>query len=109
MRSTACAKALRVRVEHAALRLTSIYTADVEHAAGKLRAPETLYDIVTKDVVSKVDRVIPVSKAEYQDDKAASAATFQAYKNETTAVINALVGKLNSLTPVSSLILLCTA
>ena len=78
--------------------MESIYTPDVEHAAGKLRAPETLYDTVTKNVVSKVDTVLPVSKAE-----------FQAYKNETTAVINALVGKLNSLTPVSSLILLCTA
>ncbi len=98
MRCTACVKVLRVRVEHAATRLASIYTADIEHAAGKLRAPETLYDTVTKNVVSKVDTVLPVSKAE-----------FQAYKSETTAVINALVGELNSLTPVSSLILLCTA
>ena len=87
-----------VSLEHALTRPASIYTADIEHAAGKLGAPETLYDTVTKNVVSKVDTVLPVSKAE-----------FQAYKNETTAVINALVGKLNSLTPVSSPIVLCTA
>ena len=97
VRCTACVKVLRVRVEHAAIRVASIYTADIEHAAGKLRAPETLYDSVTKNVVSKVDTVLPVSKAE-----------FQAYKSETTAVINSLVGELNSLTPVSSLILVCT-
>ncbi len=108
MRSAACAKVFRGRVEHTLARLASIYTADNEHAAGRLGALETLYDTVTKDVISKVDRVVPVSKAEYQDDKAAAAASFEAYKNETTSVINALVGKLNSLTPVRSLILLCT-
>ena len=95
MRFTACVKVLRARVEHPAMRLACIYTADTEHAAGRLRAPQTFYDTVTKNVVSKVDSVLPVSKAE-----------FQAYQNETTAVINALVGKLNSLTPVSSPILL---
>ena len=81
--------------------------ADIEHAAARLRGPETLYDTVTKDVVSKVDRVLPVSKGEYHDDKAAATASFEAYRNETTAIINALVSKLNSLTPVSSLPLLC--
>ena len=53
-------------------------------------------------------------KAEFEAYKAASTAEFKEYKaeseaytNRTTAIINALVGEVNSLTPVSCLFLEC--
>ena len=69
-------------------------------AAGTLRSPETLYKNVTMGAVSRVGRLLPATKGEVQDVKV----KFEAYRNETTAVINALVSEINSLTPVGSLL-----
>ena len=56
-----------------------------EHAAGRLRGPENLFE-----------SILPASKGEEQ----AHYAEFEQYKNETTTVMNALVTELNILTPV---------
>ena len=74
-----------------------------------LRGPETLYDTVTRSAANAVTRALPASKGEVQDSSAKLEAKaeernahFEEYKTETTDVINALVGKLNSMTPVST-------
>ena len=76
-----------------------------------LRGPETLYDTVTRGAANTVTRALPASKGEVRDNEAKLEAykatseehnaVFEEYRNETTGIINALVGKLNSLTPVS--------
>ena len=68
-------------------------------ATGKLRGPENLYENVTAGAFNKVERQLPATKGEVQD----ITADLTAYKNETTAVINALVSEINSLTPVRDL------
>lgn len=72
-------------------------------ATGKLRGPENLYENVTAGAFNKVGRLLPATKGEVQDVNA----EFEAYKNETTAVINALVSELNVLSPVRSLSVTC--
>ena len=59
-----------------------------------------LYDGEVKADISRGARVLPADKGEVQDLKAEIAA----YKTETTAVINQLVGEVNSLTPVGALL-----
>ena len=68
--------------------------------AGELRGPENLYDNVTRGAVSKVDRLLPATKGEVHDVKA----DIEDYRNQTTTVLSALVGRLKSLIPVGSLI-----
>ena len=63
---------------------------------GTLRGPENLYENVTAGAFNKLERHLPASKGEVQDNNAA----FEAYKNETTTIINALVSEVNALTPV---------
>ena len=97
----------------------------IEHVAGTLRGPENLYDNVTRTVVTRVGRILPASEGEvqdnearlqayqaetasrfeeyqtkYEDYKAKSEARFEKYRDETTGIINALVVKTNTLTPV---------
>ena len=90
-----------------------------ERVAGVLRGPKTLYDNVTRTAANGVRRVLPASKGEledYKDEvedykgevenyKAQSderSAQLEKYRNETTGIINALVGKINGLTPVGT-------
>ena len=42
------------------------------------------------------------SDASFEEHKSENDARFEEYRNETTGIINALVGKTNTLTPVSS-------
>ena len=51
--------------------------------------------------LGRVERLLPATKGEVQD----VSAEFIEYKNETTTVIDALVGQLNALTPVRGLFL----
>ena len=75
-------------------------------AAGKLRGPENLYENVTMGTVSRVERFLPATKGEVQDTNNIVQdhnAEFEQYKNETNTIINTLVNRLNSLTPVGCL------
>ena len=74
-----------------------------QHAGGRLNAPVNVYDSVTRGVVGEVGRFLPANKREVQDDKAAFVeykSETENYKNRTDIVINTLVAKINSLTPV---------
>ncbi len=69
-------------------------------AGGRLRAPESLYETVTKSTINNVENAFPASKGYVQASDSKLQAELDVYRNETTAIINALVGKVNSLTPV---------
>lgn len=84
------------------------------HAAGVLRGPENLYEDAIKVIQSNVNRLVPASKSETQDVEAkveqleefkAESEVYKAEseknKAETAAIINNLISKVNSLTPVS--------
>ena len=84
------------------------------HSAGVLGAPENLYEDVVKVIQSNVNRLVPASKSETKDVEAkvealeeykaeseVNKAKSEEYKKETTAIINSLIAKVNSLTPVS--------
>ena len=79
---------------------------DAEHAAGPLRGPEDLYINITRGMVSNLGRILPADKGEVQDAQARIEgleeykAESEVYKNQTTTLINSLVGEVNSLTPV---------
>ena len=79
---------------------------EIEHAAGVLRGPENLYRDNTKDVVNRINNLLPASKGDVQASAQATDAKLEAqleeYTNKTTAVINGLVGVVNSMTPVGS-------
>ena len=78
---------------------------------------DNLYNNVTRRVFNTVEGILPANRAEvnqvkadFEAYKAVSKAEFteykaesEAYKSNTTAIINALVGEVNSLTPVSHL------
>ena len=68
---------------------------EIEHAAG-----ESLYETVTKSTINNVENAFPASKGYVQASDSKLQAELDVYKNETTAIINALVGKVNALTPV---------
>ena len=76
------------------------------HAGGRLGAPETIYDSVTRGVVGEVGRFLPASKGEVQDNTVGKAefveykSESEKYKNRTDFLINTLIEKVNSLTPV---------
>ena len=80
-----------------------------EHAAGPLRGPGGLYN-VTKSTVGTVERLLPANQGEIQDIETrlesfdAFKAESEQYRLETTATINSLVGKVNTLTPVGALL-----
>lgn len=92
--------------------------AETEHAAGALRGPVNLFGNVTRGAIIRASRALPATEGELQDNearldayragfedyKAQSDARFEKYRNETTGIINALVDKTNTLTPVSSLL-----
>jgi len=65
-------------------------------AAGLLNGAEDLYNVA----VDKIDSSLPASKAEVQASHSQLEAEFEEYKDQNTAVVDALVGKVNSLTPV---------
>ena len=89
--------------------------------AGVVAQPENLYNNATRTVVNTVEGFFPANKAEVKEVKAefeayktVSKAEFteykaesEAYKSRTTAVINALVQEVNSLTPVSCILQGC--
>ena len=64
---------------------------ETEHTAGKLKGPESLYENVPK--------LLPADKGSVQNLEA-KVQGLEDYKNETAVVINKLVNKINSLTPV---------
>lgn len=80
--------------------------AKVKHAAGgRLRAPENLYENITRSTLARVDNSFPASKGDFRAVQASNyklEAELEEYRNETTAVINGLVGVVNALTPVGS-------
>ena len=69
--------------------------------AGALTGPGNLSNNVTISTISRVDRLLPATKGQVQDNNA----KFEEYRKETTSVIDALVSKVNSLTPVGCLFL----
>ncbi|CAL5224843.1 g7598 [Coccomyxa viridis] len=77
---------------------------------GRLKEPESLFKNATDGITNKVTAFLPASKGDVQGSIEAALqqsdaqnselrTEFQEYKNETTAVINSLVGKINSQTP----------
>ncbi len=76
------------------------------HAGGRLGAPDTIYDSVTRGVVGEVGRFLPATKGEVQDNTVGKAefleykSESEKYKNRTDILINTLIEKVNSLTPV---------
>ncbi|CAL5225989.1 g8791 [Coccomyxa viridis] len=87
---------MKALARHLRLLLTlSLVLGGQSEFQGKLRGPENLYENVTAGAFNKVERQLPATKGEVQD----ITADLTAYKNETTAVINALVSEINSLTP----------
>ena len=75
-----------------------MHTAEVVDVAGILRGPENLYDNVTKGILSTTTAALPAKRGEVQGIEAELAE----YKSETTTLINSLVDKVNSLTPVGT-------
>ena len=77
---------------------------ETEHAAGTLAGPENLYENVTKSIDnSTVGRLLPADKGTVEGLEA-RVEGLEEYKTETGVVINKLVSKINSLTPVSTLL-----
>ena len=79
-------------------------TAEVELAAGgRLRAPESLYENITKSTLAIIDDSFPASKGNLRASDSKQEAVnseLRAELKETTAVVNALVREVNALTPV---------
>ena len=73
--------------------------AETEHAAGSLRGSEKVFNNVTKGIDYKIDSSLPASKGQLE----AVEIEFEGYEKGTSAVINGLVSKVNSLTPVGRL------
>ena len=74
-----------------------------QHAGGRLNAPEIVYDSITRGVVGEVGRFLPANNGEVQDNRADFVeykSETEKYKNRTDVVINSLIAKINSLTPV---------
>lgn len=69
---------------------------------GKLRGPDNLFENITKSTLITIDNAFPASKGNLQASDSKLEAELEVYKNETTMVINALVGEVNALTPVGS-------
>ncbi len=67
-----------------------------EISAGRLKSPENLYENVT----NSVGRLLPANKGTVQNLET-KVEGLEEYKTETSGVINNLVSKINSLTPVS--------
>ena len=73
------------------------------HTAGVLKGPENLYVNVTKGIFTNIDDSFPATKGHLRntDTKLEAVETeLDEYKKQTTAIINTLVGEVNSLTPV---------
>lgn len=93
--------------------LHKLYRATCHAAAGTLTSPKNLYDNATMGTINKVGSFLPATQGEVQDIDAKvqgidgkvqnQSTEFKQYKNETTTVINILVGKLNSLTLVGNI------
>ena len=86
------------------------HSAENQHAAGVLRGLENVYGNTTRSFIGRVGRVFPADKGEVQNNdakfeayKAKSEAELAEYRQESAAAINALVSKVNSMTPVRSL------
>lgn len=90
----------------------SICCVEAQHAAGVLRGPEALYDNVTRHAVSDVWKSLPASRGAVQEDEAKFQeykakleernAQSEEYKKDTAGIINALISKINGLTPVGT-------
>ena len=53
-----------------------------------------------KNTITKLDNTLPASKGDVQASNAILEAELNEYRNETTTIINDLVGEVNALTPV---------
>ena len=69
---------------------------------GKLRGPDNLFENITKSTFTKIDNAFPASRGNLQASDSKLEAELDAYKKETTAIINGLVSKVNALTPIGS-------
>ena len=82
---------------------------DCKHAAGgrlQTRSPDDVLGNITLSTLNTIDSSFPASKGNVRASVHASASVLEAelegYQNETSRVINALVSKVNALTPVGS-------
>ena len=71
------------------------YISQIEDSAGRLRGSGSLQD----DITNKVERLLPADKGTVYDLEG-KVESLEEYKNVTSGVINNLVNKINSLTPV---------